>query len=313
MDLEQIQQYYDNVATSWREVSLKFDISVNKLFRLSLSGKLRSRSKTESILLNFSKNPPRVLSEETKQKISISRKKFLKENPDMVPYKLNHKHKKISYPEQYFIECFQDKFIHQYMFDSYTLDFADIENKLDIEIDGCQHRLDPKIVNHDLKRNTYLTEHGWNVLRINWSIFKSLPPENQRNVVGDILQDIIPNSSSISFYTANTAISNAEFMINIQRLKNRNICPICGSRKCAESINCSKCANKNKVCKIPWPSVEEMSKMIWEIPATRIAQNMGISDNAVIKFCRKHNISKPERGYWQKLYGGDTESRTPNS
>ena len=47
-------------------------------------------------------------SEEAKKQISESRKKYLQEHPDKVPYLLNHS-SKISYPEQYFIDLFKNE------------------------------------------------------------------------------------------------------------------------------------------------------------------------------------------------------------
>jgi hypothetical protein len=48
----------------------------------------------------------------------------------------------------------------------------------------------------------------------------------------------------------------------------------------------------------------EMQQMVWEMPATHIALAYGVSDKAIEKFCKKHNIQKPGRGYWAKLYAG---------
>jgi hypothetical protein len=49
---------------------------------------------------------------------------------------------------------------------------------------------------------------------------------------------------------------------------------------------------------------EEMQQMVWEMPATHIAKAYGVSDKAIEKFCRKHKLQKPGRGYWAKLYAG---------
>ena len=46
--------------------------------------------------------------------------------------------------------------------------------------------------------------------------------------------------------------------------------------------------------------------MVWEMPATHIAREYGVSDKAIEKFCKKHLIQKPGRGYWAKLYAGKT-------
>lgn len=52
--------------------------------------------------------------------------------------------------------------------------------------------------------------------------------------------------------------------------------------------------------KIIWPSVEEMSILVFEKPTKQLSKELGISDVAIGKFCKKHNIAKPPRGYWRK-------------
>lgn len=108
------------------------------------------------------------LSKKTKEKISKSRIKYLKENPSQVPYLLNHS-SKISYPEQTMIK-YLNKYnikgwIHQMQFSIYQLDFAFPEYRLCVEIDGSTHLL-PKVKAKDKKRDKYLNDEGWRVLRI---------------------------------------------------------------------------------------------------------------------------------------------------
>ena len=43
-----------------------------------------------------------------------------------------------------------------------------------------------------------------------------------------------------------------------------------------------------------------MAKVVFEKPTQKLAKELGVSDVAVGKFCKKHNIKKPERGYWAK-------------
>ena len=40
-----------------------------------------------------------------------------------------------------------------------------------------------------------------------------------------------------------------------------------------------------------------MQQMVWEMPATHIARKYSVSDKAIEKFCKKHLIQKPGRGY----------------
>jgi hypothetical protein len=52
--------------------------------------------------------------------------------------------------------------------------------------------------------------------------------------------------------------------------------------------------------KIVWPSIEEMTRLVFEKPSSQLAKDLGVSDSAIYKFCKKNNIPKPERGYWTK-------------
>lgn len=52
---------------------------------------------------------------------------------------------------------------------------------------------------------------------------------------------------------------------------------------------------------------KEMAQMAWEMPTVKIAKEYGVSDKAIEKFCKKHGIEKPPRGYWAKLYAGQID------
>ena len=41
--------------------------------------------------------------------------------------------------------------------------------------------------------------------------------------------------------------------------------------------------------------------MVMQKPITKIAQQFGISDSAVINRCKSLGVKTPGRGYWQKL------------
>lgn len=126
----------------------------------------------------------RLHTEETKRKISEKRKQYLKNNPDKVPYKLNHS-SEISYPEEYFLECFKNykNVSFQHRVNTYSLDFANVEEKLYLEVDGEQHYLDNRILKHDIKRTKKLEELGWDGIRIRWAEFKKLSNDDKKEKV----------------------------------------------------------------------------------------------------------------------------------
>lgn len=91
----------------------------------------------------------------------------------------------MSYPEQYFIECFGgfSNCYFQYPVFRYHVDFANPKEKLYLEIDGDQHYLDKKMVEHDKRRTQKLSELGWSGMRIRWSEFQRLSDDEKRSKV----------------------------------------------------------------------------------------------------------------------------------
>ena len=131
-------------------------------------------------------------SSETKKKLSEIRIKFLSENPDKVPYLLNHSSKE-SYPEKYFTELFLKENIKVekfYQIGLYELDFCIPDLKIDIEIDGEQHFCDKKIIESDIKRTKFLEENGWKVIRIRWSKFQKLSYEDKSKFIVELKNEI---------------------------------------------------------------------------------------------------------------------------
>ena len=127
-------------------------------------------------------------SEETKKKLSDIRKKFLELNPEKVPYVLNHRSKK-SYPEKYFAECLINymQIVEQYRIRRYSLDFANPVKKRYLEIDGEQHYVDKRVVEHDKIRTQYLDSLGWVGVRIRWSEFQKLSSDDKKLKIQEIL------------------------------------------------------------------------------------------------------------------------------
>lgn len=51
--------------------------------------------------------------------------------------------------------------------------------------------------------------------------------------------------------------------------------------------------------------------MVWERPATEVAKELGISDVALSKRCRRLQVPKPPRGYWARIATGQTPRWPP--
>lgn len=127
--------------------------------------------------------------EETKQKLSKIRREFLKENPDKVPYRLNHYSKGPSYPERYFSKLFTNEGIEfetEVRISVYSLDFVLFGKKIDFEVDGSQHYCDQKIVKSDKRRTAYLESLGWKVIRVCWAEWMKMSDNDRKRYVKDL-------------------------------------------------------------------------------------------------------------------------------
>ena len=197
-DWGMIQKDYDN-GMGTEEIIIKYKIASRSLTKASKVGLFKIRTQREGLKM-WNKTKPQKHSEETKQKISKRRKEYLRLNPDKVPYLLNHKNKRKFYSEEYFQECLKNtNFTKEYKINLYSLDFADLNNKIDLEIDGDQHFLDKRIVIHDTKRNLYLLSLGWTIIRVKWSEFQKLSRNEKENIIDSIKLFQNPNVSCITF------------------------------------------------------------------------------------------------------------------
>jgi very-short-patch-repair endonuclease len=130
---------------------------------------------TNTIIAEMSKNTSKSLtgkkgrkhSEDTKEKISNARIKYLIENPDKVPYLLNHS-SKMSYPEKLFKNALDASNItgwtYNFQNSIYQYDFAFLDKKIDVEIDGGTHLTD-KVKKIDARRDLFSKNDGWIVIR----------------------------------------------------------------------------------------------------------------------------------------------------
>jgi hypothetical protein len=58
-------------------------------------------------------------------------------------------------------------------------------------------------------------------------------------------------------------------------------------------------------------SRQELYDLVWAKPITTVAKELGISDVALGKWCRKTEVPLPGRGYWQKVQVGQKVQPTP--
>lgn len=56
---------------------------------------------------------------------------------------------------------------------------------------------------------------------------------------------------------------------------------------------------------------EEFYEMVWSKPLTHLAKELGISDVALHKICKKHDVPNPSLGWWAKKAAGKKVVQTP--
>ena len=153
----------------------------------------RVRKQHENLKKSYSSNrispwnKGKNTSDEVRLKISKSRKRYLISHPDKVPYVLNHSSNE-SFPEKFFRTAFENEKFPQFIQDKYVqgyfLDFAFPEKHLYVEVDGEQHYLDKRIVEHDKVRTQVLNTTEWRcVCRIRWSKFQKLSDEYKHRFI----------------------------------------------------------------------------------------------------------------------------------
>ncbi len=61
------------------------------------------------------------------------------------------------------------------------------------------------------------------------------------------------------------------------------------------------------------PNIEEFKKDLWKQPITELAEIYGTSVKTIHKFCNKHKLDRPGRGWWQRVEAGliDIDTHKP--
>jgi very-short-patch-repair endonuclease len=164
---KEINEDYKN-GLSIGEICKKYNMSSKSyISNYVLSGKTRSLS--ESIKMAHKKYSESFKhTEETKKKMREKRLAWMKEHPEQTAWRL----KNMSYPEKCFQKILEDngldkKYLiyREYSVFPYFIDFAFINEKIAIEIDGSQH-LEEERKKRDEEKDKLLMSKGWRILRI---------------------------------------------------------------------------------------------------------------------------------------------------
>lgn len=160
----------------------------------------------------------------------------------------------------------------------YFLDFAFLDYKIDVEIDGVQHIRNESNINHDKIRDKFLTDEGWSVYRI------SVKELEDQNIILDLLK-FIDNRSKYRKYDPEKILEQYSPTKNIY-----------GSR--LDYSNAIKEKNNIKVLPIIKELINsgiDFNKHGWKVKASKI---IGIKPQKVEKWMRRYM----EDFYIEKCY-----------
>lgn len=99
------------------------------------------------------------------------------------------------------------------------------------------------------------------------------------------------------------------FQYNKEMIKtSENSCKDCQVPITEDALRCAPCNRihfKNRPDQRKFdPTPEELKKLVWEMPSTKVGDHFGVSGRCIKKRCRKYGIETPGRGYWQKKRAG---------
>ena len=265
-----IRDYIDNWL-SLSEISKKYGIkSKSYISQYILGDKVRSSS--EAVKLAHKKHPNKFkLSEETKDKIRKAHLRWMKEHPEQTAWRL----KNMSYPEKCFQKILEDngldkKYLiyREYSVFPYFIDFAFINEKLAVEIDGSQH-LEEDRKRRDKKKDALLLSKGWKVLRIAANEVTH-DGTNALKAVLDMLEKPITQYETVGILKAPKAYQKAARGEDGLTDKQR------------EKAFKQRKANRS--------SKEELWELVKTIPFETIGKMYGINGNSVKKWCKQYGL-----------------------
>jgi len=222
----------------------------------------------------------KIVSNETKIKISKSLKKAHKEGRHPGWLFINSDINNRSFPEKFLISIFKENLLfdkytikEKLKYNKYYIDFLIVDLKLIIEMDGSQHYRDKKSIEHDILRDRFFINEGFKIYRIKW-----VDMCNNTKVEIDELINFILNieNNSIRLY-------------ELSDIKKKNFCS-CGVEINLNSKKCSKCYHISSR-KVNRPSYKELLKDIGDIGYVGTGKKYNVSDNSIRKWVKYYMVN----------------------
>lgn len=275
-NIDCIIEDYINGSTI-RSIIGDYKISYNLLMRVFLKNNIKVRNLSESLI---GKTKFRH-TEESKNKISESKKKFYKNNPEKHNWKSSLKF--ISKPCEEFKKIL-DEFGINYVPELtpledrfFSIDIAFPNKKIGIEINGNQHyNKDGTLKEYYLNRHIMIEESGWKLYEIHFSVCY------KRDVVLGIIDNINKDYPDIFNFDYNIYLID-----KLNKNNNKFICEDCGGEKLNRySKKCLKCLHI-KSRKFERPTYSQLLLDVDELGYSGSGRKYGVSDNSIRKWLNK--------------------------
>ena len=189
---------------------------------------------------------------------------------------VNHYSKGESYPEKYFNKIFKKENIQYekfYRTGLYHIDIAILNKSIAIEIDGEQLYLDERIIESDKRKDKFLKENGWDIIRIRWSHFQKMSKLEKRKYIKDL------------FLYIESSVNKP-----IIKLKESNNYCECGKKIYKTSKKCNKCASFER--RLKRPSYEELINEVNKTNYSSTGRKYKVSRVSIKKWIKEYKKNK---------------------
>ena len=275
-NLDLIISEYKN-GYSLKGIIVKYKISRLLLIRVLEKNSIPIRNLSESLIGRIGKRH----TDETKEKMSLIRKEFFKNNPDKHHWKSSNR--TISKPCENFKRVISEiglSYIPEMTISDerfFSIDIALPQYKIGIEVNGNQHyESNGRLKEYYQKRHDYITSLGWKLYELHYSLcFKD-------DVIKSILNKIISNIDVIYEFDYD------KYLLNKLNKTKQNVCE-CGKKINKKSKRCRNCARPDsdiKRRKVERPTYQTLIIDVENIGYSATGRKYGVSDNAIRKWLK---------------------------
>lgn len=287
---------YTNNFLSIKEIEKKYNIKSYTYLKKLIGEQIRSRNEASKIAHKKYKEKYKH-TEETKNILSLKQKEYIKNHTEEFSQRLK---RKTSYPEQMFIKFLKEngydkKFLieQNYAVYPFFIDFAFVDIKLAIEIDGSQHlRIDR--IESDKKKDKLLIDNGWKVLRFSENIVKT-----NWLLMNQKIQEIILDVDKVYEKVGILKYPKKKY----EYVKKVNEYGLLGKTLFSEK----EIEGYVKQYKVDRPSKETLEEEIKTTTFTELSKKYGVSATCISKWCKFYGL--PSRKY--QINGLDKRKSLP--